>query len=88
MDGVTTVLLLAGLGLLGAELPCGGREGALFFLYYVAYTAYLVLESQRHDALPAFSHTMQLFVIPLTVITLAVVATRSARERKPGPPSS
>ncbi len=63
-------------------------EGALFFVYYVAYTAYLALESQRHDALPAFSRTMLFFVIPLTVVTLAVVALRSARRGDAGRPAS
>jgi cation:H+ antiporter len=56
-------------------------EGALFFLYYVAYTAYLVLAAQQHDALPAFSAAMQAFVLPLTAVTLAVVGWRAWRER-------
>jgi cation:H+ antiporter len=55
-------------------------EGWLFFGYYVAYTAFLILASQRHDALPAFSGVMGLFVIPLTAVTLVVVAFR-ARKR-------
>ncbi len=56
-------------------------EGALFLFFYVAYTAYLVLAAQQHDALPAFSTVMQLFVLPLTAITLAVVGWRAWRER-------
>jgi cation:H+ antiporter len=56
-------------------------EGALFLFFYVAYTAYLVLAAQQHDALPAFSTVMQLFVLPLTGITLAVVGWRAWRER-------
>jgi cation:H+ antiporter len=56
-------------------------EGALFFLYYAAYTAYLVLAAQQHDALPAFSAAMQAFVLPLTAVTLAVVGWRAWRER-------
>ncbi len=54
-------------------------EGALFLFYYVAYTAYLVLDAQQHDALPAFSAVMEGFVLPLTAVTLAVVAWRSWR---------
>jgi len=53
-------------------------EGFLFLGYYVAYTAYLVLYAQSHDALPFFSNAMLLFVIPLTVLTLAVVTWRSS----------
>jgi len=52
-------------------------EGALFLFHYVAYTAYLVLRAQQHDALPAFSAIMQAFVLPLAVVTLAVMAWRA-----------
>jgi cation:H+ antiporter len=52
-------------------------EGALFLFYYAAYTAYTVLAAQQHDALPAFSAVMQVFVLPLTAVTLAVVGWRA-----------
>ena len=52
-------------------------EGALFLFFYVAYTSYLVLAAQEHDALPAFSAAMQVFVLPLTAVTLAVVGWRA-----------
>ncbi|HSP92733.1 MAG TPA: calcium/sodium antiporter [Vicinamibacterales bacterium] len=55
-------------------------EGWLFFGYYVAYTLFLTLASQRHDALPALSLVMEVFVIPLTVITLIVLAVRARRQ--------
>jgi len=54
-------------------------EGWLFFGYYVAYTLFLIFDSQRHDALPAFSLVMEMFVIPLTAITLIVLAVRARR---------
>lgn len=57
-------------------------EGAVFLFYYVAYTMYLVLAAQQHDALPAFSAVMEAFVLPLTALTLAVVAWRTWR--RPG----
>lgn len=56
-------------------------EGVLFLGYYVAYTAYLLLAAADHDALPAFSRVMMMFVIPLTAITLAVVTLRALHER-------
>ena len=56
-------------------------EGALFLFYYVAYTAYLVLSAQQHDALPAFSAVMEAFVLPLTAVTLAVVGWRAWKGR-------
>lgn len=54
-------------------------EGGLFLGYYVAYVAYLLLDAAGHDALPAFSMAMMAFVVPLTVITLLVVAARAWR---------
>ncbi len=49
-------------------------EGALFLGYYAAYVAYLVLAAQQHDALGAFSAAMLSIVLPLTVVTLVVLA--------------
>lgn len=51
-------------------------EGGLFLFYYAAYTVYLVLASQHHALLPAFSSAMVSFVLPLTLITLVVVMLR------------
>jgi len=51
-------------------------EGALFLGYYVAYVGYLVLAATEHDALPRYSAVMLGFVVPLTVVTLAVVVWR------------
>lgn len=60
-------------------------EGGLFVGYYLAYVTYLVLASTQHASLPVFSSVMLMFVIPLTVITLAVVTMRSLRSSKPMP---
>lgn len=58
-------------------------EGAFFFLYYSAYTVYLILRSAEHDALPAYSRAMLFFVGPISLVTLAVVTLRSLlRERR------
>jgi cation:H+ antiporter len=57
-------------------------EGGLFLAYYVAYTAYLILLATRHDALGPFSAVMGGFVLPLTGVTLAVLAYRHARADK------
>lgn len=56
-------------------------EGAVFLGYYAAYTTYLILAAQAHDALATYSATMMSFVVPLTVITLVVVFI------KPRPPT-
>lgn len=52
-------------------------EGALFFGYYAAYVAYLVLAATDHASLSTFSGAMAAFVLPLTIITLAVLAVRA-----------
>jgi len=58
-------------------------EGALFLAYYMAYSAYLVLAATQHDALPAFSGVMWLFCLPLTFLTLAVLAFRARHQPQP-----
>jgi len=56
-------------------------EGCLFFAYYVAYTLFIVLTAMQHYALFMFTQAMVGFVIPLTLITLAVSLWR-AMQRK------
>ena len=56
-------------------------EGVLFLGYYLAYTAWLILAATRHDALGPFSAAMTLFVLPLTGLSLAVLAWRHWREQ-------
>ncbi len=57
-------------------------EGALFVVYYVAYTIYLALTASQHDTLPQFQLFMLWFVVPLTVVTLAVSLYRELRLRR------
>lgn len=51
-------------------------EGALFLAYYVAYTGYLILAAQQHEALQAYSQWMMGFVVPLTIVTLVALWVR------------
>jgi cation:H+ antiporter len=55
-------------------------EGAVFVAYYVAYTSYLVLAATEHAALDFFSLAVMGFLVPITVITLAVILVRSLRK--------
>jgi len=57
-------------------------EGAVFLGYYVAYVAYLILNAQAHDLLTTYTVAMRWVVIPLTVLTLAVVLTRELKARR------
>jgi cation:H+ antiporter len=59
-------------------------EGGVFLGYYVAYVAYLILASQQHAALPAFSGVMMSFVVPITIVTL-VVAMFGSRSKPADP---
>jgi cation:H+ antiporter len=52
-------------------------EGALFLATYAAYTAYLVLDAQGHDALPAYSAVLNYFALPLVAVTLGIVTFRA-----------
>lgn len=54
-------------------------EGALFFAYYLVYTAFVVLTAMHHPALPLLVEAMVFFVLPLTILTLAISLWRSRR---------
>ncbi len=78
--------------MIGVALAClpifftGGRisraEGLLLLAYYVVYTLYLILAASHHDALPLFNVVLLYFVVPLTALTLGVIAFRQVRFRK------
>ncbi len=54
-------------------------EGALFLGYYIAYTAYLIMQSNGDSFANTFADAMLGYVVPLTAITLLVIATRAWR---------
>ncbi len=60
-------------------------EGVLLLAYYCAYVAYLILDATGHDATGAIGTVMLAFVVPLTAVTLAILAFR-AHNRMGGPP--
>ena len=59
-------------------------EGGLFLLGYVAYTVWLVLHATHNGVAEPYAAVMVWFVIPLTFVTLAVLAYRYARQRAYG----
>ncbi len=59
-------------------------EGAVFLAYYVAYTAWLVLTARENAALGTLGHAMAWFVLPLTLLTLAVLTFRAVRRNNSG----
>lgn len=57
-------------------------EGAVFVLYYVAYTVYLILSAGHHDGLASYGLAMQWVVLPLTALTVLVLLLRDVRRRR------
>ncbi|BCA79047.1 calcium/sodium antiporter [Desulfuromonas sp. AOP6] len=57
-------------------------EGAILLGYYAAYTLFLILATSQHAALPRFNAAMLYFILPLTALTLGIVALREIRARK------
>jgi cation:H+ antiporter len=57
-------------------------EGGLFVAYYAAYTLFLLLDATTHDALPEYSALMLTFVVPLTALTLVLLAVYELGVRK------
>ncbi|HUG90696.1 MAG TPA: calcium/sodium antiporter, partial [Planctomycetaceae bacterium] len=60
-------------------------EGGLFLAYYAAYTAYLILDATAAPVQRTFATIMLGFVLPLTVVTLAVGAFRAVRQPRGRP---
>lgn len=60
-------------------------EGMLLVGYYVAYVAYLILDATGHDALEEYGDVMLVFVIPLTLLTIAVAVGRHVHRQRGSP---
>ncbi|MEJ2185562.1 MAG: calcium/sodium antiporter [Gemmatimonadota bacterium] len=54
----------------------GRWEGVLFLAYYAAYVTFVALESLAPAVAPAFRNVMLGLVVPLTAVTLGVIAWR------------
>ncbi len=74
---VMTAVAVASLPILFTGHQIARWEGFVLLFYYVAYTLYLVLDAAGHDALPMYSMIMLWFVLPLTVLTLALGVARA-----------
>lgn len=55
-------------------------EGGLFLAYYVAYTLYLIFEATQNPLLPSYNAFMLSVALPLTTITLVLLAVRELRQ--------
>jgi len=57
-------------------------EGMVFLGYYLAYLLYLILDARGHDLLPIFNNVMLGFVLPITFLTLIIVAYREFKQKE------
>ncbi|MBM3290242.1 MAG: sodium:calcium antiporter, partial [Candidatus Hydrogenedentes bacterium] len=57
-------------------------EGAMFLAYYAAYTAFVIMHSRGGGVPPAFTTAMVYFFLPLTAVTLCVLAGWEFRARR------
>ena len=55
-------------------------EGAMFLGFYAAYLAWLVLDAADHAIKNEFAIAVVAFLLPLSVVTLVVIAVRGRRE--------
>jgi cation:H+ antiporter len=51
-------------------------EGSVLLSYYILYTAWLILQASQSAALPALT-LFALFYVPLTFLTILILALRS-----------
>jgi cation:H+ antiporter len=79
---VMTAVAIACLPVFFVGNRIGRWEGAVFVGYYVAYTAYLLLDAWGHAARDAFAAAMTGFFLPLTALTIAVVVLRCVARRR------
>jgi hypothetical protein len=77
----TQVAAVASLPVFFTSYSIARWEGALFSGCYAAYTAYLIMDATGQDTLPAFSHVMLTFVLPLLTVTILAIALRSLKRQ-------
>ncbi len=79
------VVLAVAVACLPVFFTAGGTirrwEGLVFLCYYAAYTVYLFFDATHHQALPGYTHMMLVFVVPITVLTLALAVAHECRRR-------
>jgi cation:H+ antiporter len=57
-------------------------EGALFFLMYVAYITWLILDAAEHSYRDDYSTAMLFFVVPALALTMVVIGVQSRAANK------
>ena len=57
-------------------------NGAAFLFFYIAYLVYLIFTATNHEALGTLRSAMIWFILPITVVTLAVITVRELSLKK------
>jgi cation:H+ antiporter len=57
-------------------------NGASFLFFYVAYVVYLIFTATNHEAVGTLRTAMLYFILPITVLTLAVITVRELTLKK------
>lgn len=57
-------------------------EGSVFLGFYAAYISWIVLDATDHDLRDSYRSAVLMFVLPLVLLTLAVILSRQWRRRK------
>lgn len=57
-------------------------EGALFLAYYAAYLGWVIRDAAGHGATPVMGGILVVFVLPLALVTLAIVGMREMAARR------
>lgn len=79
---IMTVVAFACLPVFFSGQKISRWEGVLFLAYYIVYVLFLVLKASHNEELSRFGWVMAGFVIPLTIITLIVVAVGYHRKNQ------
>lgn len=79
---VMTAVAIAALPIFFTGYTIARWEGAVFLGYYAAYTGYLILDAADHDLTIQLGAAIAWFVVPLTVLTIAISVIRQ-RHRAP-----
>ncbi len=79
---VMTIVAIACLPVFFTGKKIDRWEGLIFLGYYIAYTVYLILSSQKSVALETYHNAMLWFALPLTVITALVLVWKDYKGKQ------
>ncbi len=79
---IATAVAVACLPIFFAGYRITRWNGWLFLFYYIVYTVYLILRTTESPVLPLFAQALLFFIVPLTVVALAVITMNAIRVQR------